>query len=346
MQTPYRALPLRRFLSLASIAAVMMGGMAHASDPVPAATPTRTLDIEAHRGGRGLRPENTLQSFANALSMGVDTLELDMGVTKDGVIVVSHERGLNPDLARDAKGVYVPPPIVPYVTLTLAQVKSYDVGVIRPGSAYAAHFPDQLSVPGTPIPTLAEVFALVRKSGNRHVRLNIETKIDPNHPDESPSPEQFVRILLKLLDKEHFADRVMVQSFDWRTLRLVQERAPAIPTVYLTAQMGEPNVFTDKPSPWTAGFDPMRFGGSVPAAIKAAGGAIWSPLYRDIDAASVAEAHRLGLTVVTWTVNDPKDMAALIDMGVDGIISDRPDLLRQVAAEKGVTLPQGTPVSQ
>ena len=89
----------------------------------------------------------------------------------------------------------------------------------------------------------------------------------------------------------------------------------------------------------------MRYDGSVPAAIKAAGGAIWSPLYRDIDAGTVAEAHRLGLKVVTWTVNEPKDMVALIDMGVDGIISDRPDLLRKAAADKGVALPTGTPVS-
>jgi glycerophosphoryl diester phosphodiesterase len=304
----------------------------------------KAFDIEAHRGGRALRPENTLQSFANALTMGVDTLELDMGVTKDGVIVVSHERGLNPDLARDPKGVYVPPPGIPYVTLTLAQVKTYDVGVLRPGSAYAARFPDQLAVPGTPIPTLAEVFALVRKSGNTHVRLNIETKIDPNHPDESPDPDRFVTVLLDLLRKENFADRVMVESFDWRTLQLVQQRAPSIPTVYLTAQQDEPNVFVDKASPWTAGFDPMRYGGSVPQAIKAAGGAIWSPLYLDVDAQSVAEAHRLGLQVVVWTVNDPKDMANLIDMKVDGIISDRPDVLRTVAGEKGIALPPGTPV--
>jgi glycerophosphoryl diester phosphodiesterase len=335
-----------RVLSLGLLAASMIAGMAHASDPVSSAPAKRMLDIEAHRGGRALRPENTLQSFANALSMGVDTLELDMGVTKDGVIVVSHERGPNPDLARDASGAYVQPPGTPFVKLTLAEVKSYDVGVIRPGSAYAGHFPDQLAVPGTPIPTLAEVFALVRKSGNVHVRLNIETKIDPNHPDESPSPEDFVTILLKLLDKEQFSSRVIVQSFDWRTLRLVHSRAPAIVTAYLTQQMGDTaNVFHDKPSPWTAGFDPMRYGGSVPAAIKAAGGTIWSPLYRDIDAKLVAEAHGLGLKVVAWTVNDPKDMTDLIDMGVDGIISDRPDVLRRVAAEKGVILPEGTPVS-
>jgi len=104
-----------------------------------------------------------------------------MGVTKDGVIVVSHERGLNPDLARAPDGLYVPPPGILRQT-DAAEVKKYDVGQIRPGSDYAARFPDQRAVPGTRIPTLAEVFELVRRSGDRHVHLNIETKIDPNHP--------------------------------------------------------------------------------------------------------------------------------------------------------------------
>jgi glycerophosphoryl diester phosphodiesterase len=304
------------------------------------------FDIEAHRGGRALRPENTLPSFANALSMGVDTLELDTGVTADGVLVVSHERGLNPDLARDAAGAYVAPPGIPFVRLTLAEVKKYDVGQLHPGSAYAAQFPDQLSVSGTPIPTLSEVFALVRKSGNTSVRLNIETKIDPNHSDESPDPDRFVTLLLDLLAAEKFQDRVMVQSFDWRTLLLVQQRAPAIPTVYLTLQKGKSaTVSLDTASEWTAGFNPAEHGGSLPRTIKDAGGAIWSPYFGDVTPALVAESHALGLKVVVWTVNKEDDIVRLIEMGVDGIISDRPDLLRQVAGEKGIALPQGFPVT-
>ena len=323
-----------------------MSALAQNGPGVSAATHHAGFDIEAHRGGRALRPENTLQSFANALSMGVDTLELDMGVTKDGVVVVSHERGLNPDLARTPDGSYVPAPGIPFVKLTLAEVKKYDVGQIRPGSAYAARFPDQLAVPGTRIPTLAEVFALVRRSGDQHVRLNIETKIDPNHPDESPDPERFVALVLDLLRREAFAGRVMIESFDWRTLRLVQEQAPAIPTVYLT-QLQEPdaNVYLDRPSPWTAGFDPRKYGRSVPRAVKAAGGKIWSPLFEDLDRQSIREAHELGLRIVVWTVNRPEDMARLIEMGVDGIISDRPDVLRAVAARKGIKLPRPAPVS-
>ena len=277
--------------------------------------------------------------------MGVNTLELDIGVTRDGAIVVSHERGLNPDLARGADGKYVAPPGIPFVQLSLEEVRQYDVGQIRPGSAYAAQFPDQHAVPGTKIPTLKELFDLVRKSGDGNVRFNIETKIDPNHPEESPEPARFVALLLDLVRAEKFSDRVMVQSFDWRTLQLVQELAPAIPTVYLTVQAGAaPTVFLDKASVWTAGFDPAAHGHSIPRTIKDAGGAIWSPYFGDVTPALIAESHGLGLKVVVWTVNKPADMTRLIEIGVDGIISDHPDLLRKAASEKGIALPKGWPV--
>jgi len=304
------------------------------------------FDIEAHRGGRALFPENTLVSFANALTIGVTTLELDIGVTRDGVIVVSHERGLNPDLARGPDGNYVAPPGIPLVQLSLDEVKKYDVGQIRRGSAYAAQFPDQHAVPGTKIPTLQALFELVRRSGDETVRFNIETKIDPDHPTESPDPERFVALLLDLVASQNFSGRVMVQSFDWRTLLLVQKRAPEIPTVYLTTQSGKsPTVFSERATAWTAGFDPAAHGRSIPRTVKAAGGAIWSPYFGDVTPALIAEAHTLGLKVVVWTVNKDADMARLIDMGVDGIISDHPDLLRKVAGDKGIALPKGWPVT-
>ena len=303
------------------------------------------FDIEAHRGGRALRPENTLPAFANALSMGVDTLELDMGVTRDGIVVVAHERGLNPDITRAGDGHYIDAAI-PFVKLTLAELKQYDVGQIRPGSAYAARFPDQRAIPSTRVPALAEVFALVRRSGDRHVRLNIETKIDPAQPEESLDPRGFVTAVLTLLRQEQFSDRVLIQSFDWRTLLLVQQQAPEVPTVYLTQQSGpDATIHVNEPSRWTAGFDPRDHGGTVPRAIQAAGGRIWSPYYGDVDARSLEEAHQLGLPVIVWTVNRPDDMARLIDMGVDGIISDWPDLLRAEAAKKGIPLPSPAPVS-
>jgi glycerophosphoryl diester phosphodiesterase len=334
-----------RCLGALAIMALIAGSAVGARQASGKDVSISAFDIEAHRGGRALFPENTLVSFANALSMGVFTLELDVGVTRDGVIVISHERGLNPDLARDAGGNYVAAPGIPFVRLSLDEVKRFDVGQIRPGSTYAAQFPDQHAVPGTRIPTLKELIDLVRRSGDSHVRMNIETKIDPNHPDESLPPERFVAVLLDLLRAEKFEDRVMVQSFDWRTLQLVQKLAPEIPTVYLTVQGGrDPTVFADKASEWTAGFNPADHGRSIPRTIKAAGGAIWSPYVRDLTPELVSESHTLGLKVVVWTANQPEDIAHLIEIGVDGIISDRPDILRKVAGEKGVALPAGFPV--
>jgi glycerophosphoryl diester phosphodiesterase len=316
---------------------VLMAGPAMGSDVA--------FDLEAHRGGRALLPENTLTAFAHALSIGVDTLELDVGVTADGEVIVSHERGLNPDLTRDVAGAYITAPGTPFVKLRLDEVRTYDVGRIRPDSAYARQFPDQRAVPGTRIPTLRELFALVRKSGNTQVRFNIETKINPNHPDETLDPQGFVAKLLGVVETEGFSGRVMIQSFDWRTLILVQQQAPNIPTAYLTLQRGSaPTVARDKATNWTAGFDPADHGGSLPRTIKAAGGAIWSPYFGDVTAALVSEAHALGLRVVVWTVNKREDMMRMIELGVDGVISDRPDLLREVAREKGIALPAGTPV--
>ncbi|MGY3030855.1 glycerophosphoryl diester phosphodiesterase [Bradyrhizobium sp. USDA 4354] len=327
-----------RATTILTVLWVLIAGRAMGSDVA--------FDLEAHRGGRALLPENTLPAFANSLSMGVDTLELDVGVTAEGEVILSHERGLNPDLARRPDGVYITPPGTPFVKLRLDEVRTYDVGQIRPDSAYAKQFPDQRSVPGTRIPTLKELFALVRKSGNTQVHFNIETKIDPNHPDEAPDPQAFVVKLLGVIETEGFSDRVMVQSFDWRTLLLVQQQAPNIPTVYLTLQRGSaPTVALDKATSWTAGFSPADHGGSLPRTIKAAGGAIWSPHFGDVTAALVSEAHALGLRVVVWTVNKRDDMARMIELGVDGIISDRPDLLRQIAGEKAIALPAGTPVA-
>lgn len=316
---------------------VLMAGPAMGSDA--------TFDIEAHRGGRALLPENSLPAFANALSMGVDTLELDVGVTADGEVIVSHERGLNPDLSRRPDGTYITPPGTPFVKLRLDEVRTYDVGQIRPDSAYAKQFPSQRAVPGTRIPTLRELFALVRKSGNTKVRFNIETKIDPNRPDETLGPQDFVAKLLGVIESEGFSERVMIQSFDWRTLLVVQQQAPNIPTAYLTIQRGSSQtVARDRATNWTAGFNPSDHGGSLPRTIKAAGGAIWSPHFGDVTAALISEAHELGLRVVVWTVNKRDDMTRMIELGVDGIISDGPDLLRQVAGARGIALPAGTPV--
>jgi glycerophosphoryl diester phosphodiesterase len=293
-----------------------------------------SIDVQGHRGARGLFPENTLPAFAHAIDIGVTTLELDCGITKDGVVVVSHGRALSPDIARDEHGAWLsasPPPIS---SLTFDELRRYDVGRIRPGSAYAERLPGQQPVDGSRVPRLAEVFALVRDSGRADVRLNIETKTSPLAPRETVAPETFARILLAEIERAAMMERVSIQSFDWRTLASVQSAA-SVPTVYLTAERTSPNNILRQAnsSPWTAGLHVSAFEGSVPRMIAAAGGAAWSPYHGDLTLAALREAHALGHGVIPWTVNREPDMRRLIRWGADAMISDYPDLLLRIARE-------------
>lgn len=305
-----------------------------------------SFDLQGHRGGRGLRPENTLAGFAHALAIGVTTLELDCGITRDGVVVVSHDRALNPDHTRDAEGQFLETPGSLLRELTYAELRQYDVGRMQPGSDYAARFPEQQPVDGERIPRLADVFALVQKGDNREVRFNIETKIDPTQPDTTVTPEAFVPALIDVIRAADMESRTTIQSFDWRTLALARKLAPDIVTVALTDQQpGEDTMEVGQPgaSPWLGGFDVDDYGGSVPRTVQALGAGTWSPHARDLTPALVAEAQALGLVVVPWTVNDPKDMESVLALGVDGMISDRPDLLRSVLQSKGIAVPLPTP---
>jgi glycerophosphoryl diester phosphodiesterase len=305
------------------------------------------LDIQGHRGARGLKPENTLPAFAHALSLGVTTLELDCAVTRDGVVVVSHDSTLNPDITRGADGRWLAGVGPPIRQFTYAELQRFDVGRIDPASAYATRFPAQQAVDGTRMPRLAEVFALARKSGNETVRFNIETKISPLRPERTVTPEEFARAFIAAIRAEKMERRVTIQSFDWRTLAVVQKEAPEIATSYLTAQQGFMNnvMAGAATSPWTAPLHVSQFGGSIPRMVKAAGGAIWSPYSGEVTRENVKEAQALGLKVVVWTLNEPADIRRMIALGVDGIISDYPDRLRQAAGEAGIALPRPTPVA-
>ncbi|HET9650555.1 MAG TPA: glycerophosphodiester phosphodiesterase [Usitatibacter sp.] len=307
------------------------------------AAPVPAFDLEGHRGARGLAPENTLPAFEKALEIGVTTLELDTGITRDGVVVVSHERSLNPALTRGPDGQWLERFGPAIHELTYAELQRYDVGRLKPETGYARQFPAQQAVDGTHIPRLAEVFALARGRG---VRFNIETKVSPEAPGETLAPEAFARRVIEEIRKAGMASRSTLQSFDWRTLQVAQREAPEIATVYLSAQQrfmdnicappagGKPDpVVADcAPSPWTAGFQ-LKDHGSVPKMVKAAGGAAWSPYFRDVDDAKIREAHALGLKVIVWTVNDPADMQRMVDLGVDGLITDRPDLARKMTGK-------------
>ncbi len=299
------------------------------------------FDLQGHRGARGLAPENTLAAFARALEIGVTTLETDLAVTKDGVIVLSHDPVLNPDIVRGPDGQWLAAAGPAINSLTLAELKRYDVGRIKPGTKYAQQFAEQTAVDGQRIPTLAELFDLARAS-RRMPRFNIETKLSPERPDEAPDPDTFARLVVEAVRGAGLTRRVTIQSFDWRTLMAARRLAPEIETVCLTYEktlQDRVDGGARRPSPWLAGLDPAAHGGSVPRLAAVVGCGTWSPYFRELSMAAVAEARSLGLKVVPWTVNAPDDLARVIDMKVDGLITDYPDRAREAMAAKGIPLP-------
>ncbi|MES2980370.1 MAG: glycerophosphodiester phosphodiesterase [Pseudomonadota bacterium] len=302
------------------------------------------FDLQAHRGTRGLMPENSLASFAEALRIGVDTLELDIAITRDGVLVISHDPALNPDITRGPDGAFLSGRGPLISSLSFDELSRYDVGRIKPASAYARQFPDQKAIDGTRIPRLVDLFELVQRSGNTQVRFAIETKLSPLAPDETLDVAAYTRAVLATIEAAGMTSRSSLLSFDWRSLQLAQREAPAIPTVYLSAQ----NRFLDNiqaggaaPSPWTAGIAYAAHG-SVPRMVKAAGGHTWSVSGGDLTPSLVAEAKSLGLKVLVWTINEARPIGYFIDMGVDGLVTDRPDRAREEMKRRGMPLPPQT----
>jgi glycerophosphoryl diester phosphodiesterase len=294
------------------------------------------FDLQAHRGGRGLMPENTLPAFENALSLGVDTLELDIGLTADGVVVISHDPYLNPLITRDTRGQWLPGTKGPTIrSLSFEQLQAYELGRIQPGTPYATTFATQQPRDGARMAPLSALFERVKALGADKVRFNIETKITPTNPEETASAEAMTAALLRVVRDAGMTSRVTIQSFDWRTLQLVQKLEPSIATVYLTIQTANTDNVRDG---WTAGFK-LADHGSVPRMVKAAGGAVWSPNGGAVTQALVKEAQSLGLKVVPWTINNPGDLERFIDWGVDGLITDYPDRLREILRKRNLPLP-------
>jgi glycerophosphoryl diester phosphodiesterase len=302
--------------------------------------PATAFDLQGHRGARGLAPENTLTAFERALAIGVSTLELDVGISADGVPVIVHDIALNPAVTRDERGQWITAsPLVQ--SLTLEALQRFDVGRLDPASAYARPFARQVPNDGERIPTLASLLARVKSHGATQVRFNIETKIDPMRPADTADPDTLVKAILDTVREAGMLERMTLQSFDWRTLLAARRLEPGVPTACLTTQGGTADV-RDGAGTWTAGLRLADYG-TVPRLVKAAGCAVWSPNFRHLDEAAVREAQSLGLQVIPWTVNQPVDMGRLLDWKVDGLITDFPDRLRELMASRGMDLPPRFP---
>jgi glycerophosphoryl diester phosphodiesterase len=329
---------------IAAAAAVMMAAPAHA------ASPEDRFDLQAHRGGIALYTENTREAFANALELGVTTLELDTQVTEDGAVVVTHDRQISATKCRDTAPAFAGDPDYPYVgkfitDLTLAQVQTVECGI-------APLYEGQQLVTG-PMIELHEVFDLVREYRANNVMLNIETKVEAGAPEQTAPREFFVSRVVQEIEDAKIGRQVSIQSFDWGALELVEELAPKLDRVALTngdfLQVGQPGA-----SPWLGGLDADDFGGDLVAMAEELGVEAISPVHGNpqggglgqegyepyVTAEMVTDAHAAGIEVIPWTVDDRATMDYLMDLGVDGIITNRPDLLRQIMAERDLKLPK------
>ena len=269
--------------------------------------------VIGHRGARGLFPENTLDGFRRTIALGVDGIEIDVAMTADGVAMVSHDPALNPDITR-TNGAWLTASGRLIHGLRSGELASFDVGRIRPGSRYAARYPEQEPADGARIPTLADTLALP-------ARFTVEMKTFPDHPDWTAAPEAMAEAVAAIADASGATDRIVVQSFHWRGPRHLRRLRPDLTYAWLTSAET-----VAAARQWWDGPCPADFGGSVPRAVAAEGGSIWSPAFGDVTADLVAEAQELGLRVIPWTVNDPADMRRMIRCGVDGLITDRPDI--------------------
>ena len=341
----------KKSLAVGAAVAILTTGLGAA--PALAKVTFDTFDLEAHRGGRDVRPENTLYAFAYAMELGVTTLEMDMQMTKDGKIVISHNPKMSWILAKGPDGKYAPKQNPPDIrTMTLEEVKKWDVGTMNPaaGDYYDSHGKPQLACPGAKLPTLDEVFELANAYGNDKIIFNIETKSYADPKDEgyvnNPNPATFSKAVYEVIKKYNMQDRVTLQTFDWRTLTEFRKLDSRITLVALTCEQPSwglgglyRRVNEAAPSPWMGGLNINDFkGDDYISAAKKAGADIVSPYYMELSPDKVAQAHELGMKVVPWTVNSVKDMNMLLDMGVDGLISDKPHIARELLIQRGIAV--------
>ncbi|MDF5759259.1 glycerophosphodiester phosphodiesterase family protein [Spongiactinospora sp. TRM90649] len=294
------------------------------------------VEIHGHRGARGLRPENTLPGLLHALELGVDALEFDLALTADRRIVLSHDLVVSSVTSADTRPAHHGDPAFPYVgkpigALSLAQLRTLDCGVRLPRHPDDPFALTQVPLPDTRMPTFGAVLGLVGAYEADDVRLHVELKSDPTRPELTPDPAEFTAMVVEELERHHRLASSAILSFDWRVLRAARELTPALPRVALIESA------TMDPA-WLDGIDLAEFGGDIPRAAAEIGANTLSPQHVLINEEMMAQAAGAGLPVVAWTVNNPADAARLIDMGVVGIVTDYPDRMRSLWAERGLPL--------
>ncbi|MCR9138175.1 MAG: glycerophosphodiester phosphodiesterase [Alphaproteobacteria bacterium] len=298
------------------------------------------IHIHGHRGARGILPENTIDGFRFTLDIGIRIIELDLLATSDGTPVVTHNPHLMPYSTRSENGNWLDGVGPRIVDSTPHALSKFDVGGLRPGTDYARRYPEQAFMSGIAIPNFDAVCDLINEPENRDAWLNVEIKSDPRHPENTPPVRDYVESVLAVIFDNGIDDRIILQSFDWRILHECARKAPDIPRSYLTyapkpdAPMAD-NIYEE--SPWMDGLSLAAHDNNLPALIAAGGGQVWSPYHEDLNAEDLASARAKNLVVNVWTVNEPRDIDRMIDLNVDGIITDYPGRVQRQLLARGLT---------
>lgn len=281
--------------------------MEHQSSPSGA----EGLDVQGHRGCRGLMPENTIPAMLKALDLGVTTLEMDVVVSKDSKVVVSHEPWFATEITTKPDGSFIKPgEAMQYniFQMNYDEIAKYDVG-LKPHP----RFPKQQKIKVIK-PLLADLFDSVAENMKIRRRpfpyFNIETKCLPAGDGRfHPKPAEFVELLMAIIKEKQLEEQVIIQSFDFRTLQYLHEKYPAIKTAMLIED-SDVNDFEGQLN--RLGYTPQ----------------VYSPNHTLVDDDLVKQCHDKGMKIIPWTVNDVKQFKKLRKLGIDGVITDYPDLIK------------------
>ena len=296
------------------------------------------IKIYGHRGARGDLPENTLESFKYLFENNINAYETDILISKDLIPVITHDFRLEPSFTKDSEGNWIEDENIKIFDLTYEELLKFDVGSINKLSRYGRRFVNQKPLENQRIPKLSELLELSSKNKSENLLINLEIKSTPDEENLTPAPEDTVKLVVNEINKSNLKDKIIVSSFDWRTLTEIKNQYPEISRAYLTYQQMrgikiKKTIYNR--SPWMS-FLPFYEDHELPKIIKSQGGKAWHPNRKDITKKLVNIYHQEDLPVNVWTVNKEYEMLKMIEYGVDGIMTDYPLRLKELCEKENI----------
>jgi len=296
------------------------------------------IKIYGHRGARGDLPENTLESFKYLFENNINAYETDILISKDLIPVITHDFRLEPSFTKDSEGNWIEDENIKIFDLTYEELLKFDVGSINKLSRYGRRFVNQKPLENQRIPKLSELLDLSLKNKSENLLINLEIKSTPDEENLTPAPEDTVKLVVDEINLSNLKDKIIVSSFDWRTLTEIKNQYPEISRAYLTYQqvrgMKIKKTIYNR-SPWMS-FLPFYEDHELPKIIKSQGGKAWHPYRKDITKKLVDISHQEDLPVNVWTVNEKYEMLKMIEYGVDGIMTDYPLRLKELCEKENI----------